>query len=173
MIFTKEEILTSIEDSFSSCARFVAAQNENEFTITPGGKWSAGQHLEHLIKTTKPVNMALGMPLILVRWMFGKPNRAERTYDELVKKYKGKLSAGAKAPPIFIPPKISFEQRAQKLDQFLALKEKLKKSIAVLPADKISGYLLPHPLLGKLTLREMLYFTIYHTQHHLAIIKNK
>jgi hypothetical protein len=25
---------------------------------------------------------------------------------------------------------------------------------------------LPHPLLGKLTLREMLYFTAYHADHH-------
>lgn len=24
----------------------------------------------------------------------------------------------------------------------------------------------PHPLLGKLTLREMMFFTIYHVQHH-------
>ncbi|QLH34686.1 MAG: DinB family protein [Cyclobacteriaceae bacterium] len=27
-------------------------------------------------------------------------------------------------------------------------------------------YILPHPLLGKLTLREMIYFTCYHVQHH-------
>jgi hypothetical protein len=26
--------------------------------------------------------------------------------------------------------------------------------------------ILPHPLLGKLTLREMLYFTLYHVEHH-------
>jgi hypothetical protein len=25
---------------------------------------------------------------------------------------------------------------------------------------------LPHPLLGKLTIREMLYFTVYHGEHH-------
>ena len=27
-------------------------------------------------------------------------------------------------------------------------------------------YVLPHPLIGKLTLREMLFFCIYHVQHH-------
>jgi len=26
--------------------------------------------------------------------------------------------------------------------------------------------ILPHPLLGKLTLREMMYFTMYHVLHH-------
>ena len=30
----------------------------------------------------------------------------------------------------------------------------------------LDNYILPHPLLGKLTIREMLFFTIYHVQHH-------
>ncbi|MBN8578769.1 MAG: DinB family protein [Cytophagales bacterium] len=32
-------------------------------------------------------------------------------------------------------------------------------------------YILPHPLLGKLTLREMIYFTCYHVQHHQELVK--
>jgi len=31
--------------------------------------------------------------------------------------------------------------------------------------------LLPHPLLGKVTVREMLYFTIHHVQHHHALVE--
>ncbi|NBX80802.1 MAG: DinB family protein, partial [Flavobacteriales bacterium] len=37
--------------------------------------------------------------------------------------------------------------------------------------DDLDKYVLPHPLLGKLTLREMLCFTIYHVKHHVEIIK--
>ena len=37
----------------------------------------------------------------------------------------------------------------------------------------LDKYKLPHPLLGKLTVREMLFFTIYHNEHHLkAMLKN-
>lgn len=32
--------------------------------------------------------------------------------------------------------------------------------------DELDKYILPHPLLGKLTIREMMYFTIYHVEHH-------
>ncbi|MFN2437645.1 MAG: hypothetical protein ABR503_00495 [Chitinophagaceae bacterium] len=32
--------------------------------------------------------------------------------------------------------------------------------------EEIDRFVLPHPLLGKLTLREMMYFTIYHVEHH-------
>ncbi len=36
--------------------------------------------------------------------------------------------------------------------------------------QNIDKYLLPHPLLGKITMREMLYFTDLHIQHHNKLI---
>ena len=38
---------------------------------------------------------------------------------------------------------------------------------------QLDQYIVPHPLLGKITLREMGYFTIYHVQHHDAIIRER
>jgi len=35
----------------------------------------------------------------------------------------------------------------------------------------LDKYILPHPLLGKLTLREMLYFTAYHVAHHKQLVE--
>ncbi len=32
--------------------------------------------------------------------------------------------------------------------------------------DDLDRFLLPHPLIGKLTIREMLFFTIYHNLRH-------
>ncbi|UPT65903.1 MAG: DinB family protein [Sphingobacteriales bacterium JAD_PAG50586_3] len=39
--------------------------------------------------------------------------------------------------------------------------------------SKLDTYLVPHPLLGKVTLREILFFTILHTEVHLEILKNR
>ena len=36
---------------------------------------------------------------------------------------------------------------------------------------QLDQYIAPHPLLGKITLRELGYFTIYHTYHHLETIQ--
>jgi hypothetical protein len=33
----------------------------------------------------------------------------------------------------------------------------------------LDEYLLPHPLIGKLTIREILYFTIYHNLRHASL----
>jgi hypothetical protein len=32
--------------------------------------------------------------------------------------------------------------------------------------EQFDEIMLPHPILEKITLREMLYFTIYHAEHH-------
>jgi hypothetical protein len=32
---------------------------------------------------------------------------------------------------------------------------------------------LPHPVLGKLSVREMLFFTLYHNQHHIEAVKRR
>jgi hypothetical protein len=46
------------------------------------------------------------------------------------------------------------------------LLRKLESKISRYPEKKLDSLILPHPLLGKLTLREMLYFTNYHVIHH-------
>ena len=50
---------------------------------------------------------------------------------------------------------------------------RLEKAIAHQHEEDLDRYLAPHPLLGKITLRELAYFTIYHTHHHLQIIKDR
>ena len=37
--------------------------------------------------------------------------------------------------------------------------------------EDLDNTLLPHPLLGKLTVREMLFFTIHHVQHHQRLVE--
>lgn len=170
MIKTKEEIAAAIQTSFTTFAHYMAGLAEVAFTYTPAGKWSAGQHVEHLLRSTRPVYMALGLPNFLLRLLFGKPNRQPRSYDELVAKYQAKLAAGGAASGRFVPPPVHFVQKADKLQEFGRLQQKLQIRVLHLSDKKLDNYLLPHPLLGKLTLREMLYFTIYHTEHHLIIL---
>lgn len=139
---------------------------DEDFTKSVNQKWTAGQQLDHIIKSVAPVNLAFALPAFVLKFSFGKANRPSRSYDQLVEKYRGKLNEGGKAPGRFVPASISEHQRD-------ALVSKLEKLVGSLSA-RIEGFseqqldllLLPHPLLGKLTLREMIYFTIYHAGHH-------
>ena len=98
-----------------------------------------------------------------------------RTFDELVAKYKLKLEQGGRAGGRFIPKQISSEIGKEKIVQsFSNCMNKLANAIDKKWNDpQLDQYIAPHPLLGKITLRELGYFSIYHTYHHLTIIKER
>jgi uncharacterized damage-inducible protein DinB len=47
----------------------------------------------------------------------------------------------------------------------------LNRKIDKISEEDLDKHILPHPLIGKTTIREILYFTIYHVQHHQKAIK--
>jgi len=142
-----------------------------QLDATRAGKWTPAQHVDHIQRATAPVAMALMVPKWFLRWRFGRPNRAVRDYDALVQRYKEKLADGGRASGRFVPPVIT----ASEVPRVAASVQRVIGTL-VDRLDKWSGsdldsYLLPHPLLGKITVREMLYFTIYHVQHHQALVE--
>jgi uncharacterized damage-inducible protein DinB len=114
----------------------------------------------------------MGLPKFLLTIRFGSRNRPERTYDDLVAKYHEKLEAGGQASSAFIPPNIEIEQKDQLLPHYEAEKIRLIKVLQKWSEKQLSTNIAPHPLLGKCTVRELLYFTIYHNYHHLDSIKD-
>lgn len=140
--------------------------SDSDFTKSVNQKWTAGQQLDHIIKSVAPVNLAFALPAFGLRLSFGKANRPSRTYDQLVEKYLGKLNQGGRAPGRFVPTAISVNQRAVLINKLEKLVASLSARIEGFSEEQLDALLLPHPLLGKLTLREMIYFTIYHAGHH-------
>lgn len=134
------------------------------------GKWTPAQHIEHILRAVRPVAMALLVPMWFLRWRFGKPNRPPRDFEGLVQRYKEKLAAGGRASGRFVPPVVP-------ASDVEAIASSLRKAVTALSRrvnnwseQDLDTVLLPHPLLGKVTVREMLYFTIYHVQHHHALV---
>ncbi|HEX5651910.1 MAG TPA: DinB family protein [Chitinophagaceae bacterium] len=171
LIHNKTEILIALEDKVRGFNKYISSLDKQHFEAKPGDKWSAGQNLEHLIRSTKPLLLAYALPLFLLRLVFGKANRPSRSYEDLVIKYKTKLAAGGRASGPYIPPPVPYEKKEELLNKYDSVKEKLSAKIKNYREEDLDQYILPHPLLGKLTLREMLFFTIYHNQHHLDLLK--
>lgn len=171
-IHDKPEIITALHEKVDAFNQYISLLNKEQFEASPNGKWNAGQNLDHLIRAIKPLQAAYSLPKFALAILFGKANRASRTYDELVIKYKTKLAAGGKAGKAFIPPAINFEKKDTLIKKYAAQKQKLITKIENQSEANLDKYILPHPLLGKLTLREMLYFTIYHNEHHLQLLKS-
>lgn len=167
----KESLAAILRDNHSSCIQYLQSLSDADFLYAPEGKWSAGQQLDHLLKSVKPVNMAMGLPKFIVQWKFGVANRPSKTYEQLVEKYQGKLQQGGTAPGAFIPTVVKPENKEILLQQLASLSARLAKKTETHTEEALDKYILPHPLLGKLTFREMLYFTAYHVQHHQSLVK--
>jgi hypothetical protein len=173
MIENKKFIIDLLNTHADALVNFVNQQTKESFIKSIDGKWSVGQNIDHLIRSLSPVNLALLLPYWVLRMMFGKLNRTPRNYQELVDRYHQKLAAGGRASGQFIPPVIAWDQKERKVADFNLQKERMIKRMESWSEDELDHYLLPHPLLGKLTLREMLFFSAYHIQHHLQILKER
>ena len=162
----KQEISEKLLENHQKFADFLTGLSEPDFMFSPASKWTAGQQLDHICRGVSPVKTALALPKFVPHLLFGKAHRASIDDETLVNNYRAKLAAGGKASGRFIPPEVGFEKREVLRDKLLKTVAELIKRIEKFTEAQLDGFVLPHPILGKLTIREMLYFTIYHVEHH-------
>ena len=163
---TKTEIISLLTENHKQFTDQFKLMDENQFIASMNGKWNAGQQLDHIIRAVQPVVLAFSLPAFLLKLFFGKANRPSKSYEKLVEKYQAKLIAGGKASGRFVPRTISFSKKEKAIKKLDGLVHKLSKKTGARNENELDEIILPHPLLGKLTLREMLYFTAYHAEHH-------
>lgn len=148
---------------------YVGGLSAEQFMQHPPDKWTAGQQVDHIIRSVQPLTQVFLMPIFVHGLLLGKSNRPSRSYDALVARYQEKLAEGAQATGRFVPPTVTTNQQATQGQALLQLVEKLTAQLAKYSEKDLDTLLIPHPVLGKLTIREMMYFTIHHVQHHLGI----
>lgn len=171
-IQSKEELQRALRESLGAAAAWIEARPETDFMRGPEGRWTQGQHLDHLVRSIQPINLGLSMPKFVIGLVFGTSKRPSLRYAELAAKYEGVLDNGGKAGGRFVPTAVA---QARKLPLLALHRRATEKLIGLLnrfsEAD-LDHYVAPHPLLGKLTLRELLFFTVHHHDHHVQTLKS-
>lgn len=169
-INNKTELISALKDSNQRVTKWFTGIRTKDFFIRHGEVWSASDNLDHLIKSHKPITKALKLPKFTLQAMFGKPHRSSRPYDEICQIYRDKIARGAQASGRYLPnqeiPENAEEKKKELLDQFSKASAQLVSIAEKWDEDELDRYLLPHPLIGNLTIREMLFFTIYHNLRH-------
>jgi hypothetical protein len=168
---TKTELKQNLTNNHQAFVDYVNILSTDEFLYAPADKWTAAQQLDHIYKSVKPLTQGMGYPKFVLKWKFGKANRPSRTYDEVVAKYNSKLALGGRATGQFVPAVIGVDKKEMLNKLILDSVQKLNTRLDRFSESEMDTMILPHPLLGKITLREMMYFTMYHVAHHEAIIK--
>ena len=167
----KVELAELLRRNHSKFTDLLDSLSETDFLYAPEGKWNAGEQLDHLVKSVAPVKMAFTLPKLILKLMFGTANRSSRTYEALIEKYNAKLKEGGRASGRFVAKQVPYSSKQDLIHKLTRLVDRLSKLTEKQNEDSLDKYILPHPLLGKLTLREMLYFTAYHVQHHEELVK--
>lgn len=168
----KQVIVQHLYQQYTQFCNRVQSLDEQAFHFHQEGKWSAAQQLDHLIRSVRPVVLGLSLPPFLLKLIFGKAKRTSRDYDTLVKTYQEALAQGGKSPKAY-EPKTSEATGFQSYgcERLLQLIAGLDRQLENLSETELDQLQAPHPLLGKLTLRELMYFTIYHAEHHLRSVE--
>ena len=167
--FTKAEIAVAFETEFTAVYNFFAAIDDAQFLAAPPGVWSPAENLVHLIKSCAPVIMALNLPKTGLRIRFGWVKQETRTLVQVRHTYVNEaLAGGGKAGGPFLPEVLEPLDGAQKriLEKWQQKGIELQAALTKWSDKALDSYLLPHPLLGKMTVREILFFTLYHNMHH-------
>ena len=164
----KDEIVSSLKVGIEEVhAAFDELSIQQSFK-KDGERWSAAENLQHLILSVVPLAKGLEMPKLPLRMMFGKTTSGSRSFKDIIDVYNNLLEKGGVATDRYVPDEIDAteESKANLMKNWQRAGNRLLSAIEAWPEDEMDVYRLPHPLIGKMTVREMLFFTIYHNAFH-------
>ena len=168
---TKPEIQTGLAGLEDEISRYVEGIPAAEFLAPQGEHWAPERHMRHLVKSVGAVAAGMRAPRILLRLKFGRPRQASRSFEEVVAVYRAALEAGGQARGRYAPSDIPAgadpeEWRDGVLARWRRASDGLAGAGERWSEKALDRHQAPHPLLGNMTVREILFFTLYHNAHH-------
>lgn len=146
------------------------AMQEASFFDRIPGKWNVADNVEHLITTNNITLLGFLTPKPILN-LFFKSTLAPRDAKTLVGQYLTAVGGGAGSPVLYLPKPLPGKTKSLLLNIWKSSADRLLKTVGQMKEEDLDSLYLPHPILGQLSLREMLFFTVYHNYHHLNTIK--
>lgn len=170
---TKHDILAGLRATNEAVTHWFEQIPANEFFLRAGENWSASENMDHLIRANKPIIKALKLPRLGLQAMFGKYTGDGRSYEAICAFYRAELAKGAVASGSFVPdpqkPDHPEGAKQEILARWVSVSAELVAQAEKWDEKDLDTYQLPHPILGNLSMREMLYFTHYHNLRHASL----
>lgn len=163
----RDEIADLLEEKYHALLDWLENQEDEKWMSGPENKRTEGQQALHLLKSITPLNDVLSMPRFMFKYTLGTANRAPRDYDTIVADYLERLEAykkTAKPPKTLSVPKI--RDKRYILTRLQVESKKLQYKTRRISDKNLDTLVLPHPVMGKILIREMLMWCAYHAEYH-------
>lgn len=165
---TKEDITDLLEEKHKNLFQWLENQPIEIWEKGPEGKWTTGQQIQHLVNSLQLLNNALSYPRFFLKYKFGTCNREPRNYNVVAENYQKKLSENQDRVKKFNQKlkKPTLKERERLLTRLQIQQKKLQYKTQKISDLNLDTLVVPHPLMGKMTLREIIMWTAHHTDHH-------
>ncbi|HEX2908502.1 MAG TPA: DinB family protein [Phototrophicaceae bacterium] len=170
---TKGDLIERLQRVQQTISDTVQGLSPAQFVTGTDTAWSAAGYLKHLILSIQPIARVVSRSAEQLRRRFGQPDRPALTYAEVVAAYRKRLDEGVRAedydavvPSALLLPDGLENEQPYLLETWYDLHTKLLGAIENWNETDLDTCQLPHPALGILTIRELLFFTLYHNTLH-------
>ncbi len=161
-----QTITAQLKTDYSDFTQFMQGLNEEQILMAFPEKWSNGQILSHMYMSIRPLEKLLRDKAQFFQAGMGKTDQGSRPYDTIVRIYQAELAKGGKAPKAFGPDPVPFEQVPVLVEKLNKSMNTLTQALESYTEEELDTYCIPHPLIGHMTIREFMMFSIYHLGHH-------
>ena len=177
-VHTKQTILDAFGNANNEIEDFFSTMPLDSFVGQSSTEWHGAQILEHLVKLIEAIATGLALPKEFIRKKGGYPEKVSGSFEDIRGRYLQALADGAQSPEAYYPPDRSIAMdgtayKQQLLATWRSANDQLRRNIESWTEVELDQYLLLHPLLGKMTVREVLFCALCHNQGHLDSERNR
>lgn len=176
---SKAEVMEQLRLVQRSILDDIHAMSVAQFNTGAAEAWSAAGYLKHLILSIKPVAKALGFPPERLQSLFGLAETPSRPYTQVVVAYQARLAEGIRAedyekvtPGFYRIPEGVTDEKVYLTETWEESNNRLLAAVEGWDEDKLDTHQMPHPAIGMVTIREMLFFTLFHNRLHAQDMRN-
>lgn len=162
---TRQELTQQFYQQHRELINYITGLSEEDYHYRKPDKWTAEQQLLHIELCLQPLAQALSSKEYLAQ-KFGTIDRERMDYDKVRSVYVERLSSGGKAPERFVPSDTAVNDKILLANSVDTLAQTICKQLESYSDEELNTLVLPHPLLGMITVREMFYLMTYHATHH-------
>jgi len=168
---TRAEILEALESNARNVVEYFSGLPSTVFFDGNVDRWSPGHHLEHLTRSSLSVTRALRSGKLPLH-----ASGRSRPYSEVRDAAAASVAATEKSKLLEMGRTVVLAPEVAPIDvvqSFAAASADLRHAAAEWSEEALDRHAIPHPLMGALTVREMLLFFVVHERHHLKLVRTR